>query len=94
MKIVEQIKHLMKEKLIPFHLQQFVFCEELHGLGARGLDLSGSVGDPDHGGSEDLSRYSRASPLRWGKRTTGQVSVQICDHIILMTITETFRVFF
>ena len=67
-------------------VQQFVSCEESHGLGARGLDLSGG---PDHGGSEDLSRYARASPLRWGKRTTGQVSVQIYDHIT-KRMTKTF----
>ncbi len=67
---------------INFFFQQFVFCEELHGLGARGLDLSGGLGGPDHGGSEDLSRYARASPLRWGKRTTGQVSVKLLSTLL------------
>lgn len=51
-------------------LNQFVFCED----SIHGIDLIG----PDHGagaGPDDLSRYSRASPLRWGKRSSGQNNI-------------------
>ena len=56
---------------VVFHLfQQFVNCED----GADAVGAAAAAGSaPDHG-SDDLSRYARASPLRWGKRGGGQVT--------------------